>query len=237
MGLDVCISPIKATIGTIQDYETETQYRSELEVMEKLVAVIKEKVKEQAGKNIVWNEEELQSDNDESLKEEGIEYFCERLGTYSLLHHLRRYAAHIDVKGEPPQEPCEVDEVNQDACLLKVYDNEVVTHFPHLIDHSDCDGYYIPCSFDTPIWINPSEIGMEEDHEDLTISVGSSEKLLKELEKINEYLKISPEETEDLEKFSEKLASDEWEFVKWSWAVLYNMCQQSLKFRQPIVFC
>lgn len=44
----------------------------------------------------------------------------------------------------------------------------------HLMNHSDCDGWYLPERFDTPQWI----IGPDEKY---SISVGSSYKLLEEL--------------------------------------------------------
>jgi hypothetical protein len=232
MGLDVCISPIKATIGSIEDYESENQYQQELIIIENLIALIQAKIKEQTGKTITWNEEEIEPD-----KEENIELFCERLGNYSVLHHLRRYAAFIDKTNAPPETPCELEEAANDEILLEVYDGETRTQFPHLIDHSDCDGYYIPCSFEKPLWIKPSEIGMDQDDDEMLISAGSSKKLLEELTILNNYLQIDTDEISNLEEFATRIASDKWEFVKWSWAVLYYMCVNSIKFRQPMIFC
>lgn len=236
MSLDVCISPIKTTIGAMEDYSSEAQYRCELEVIENLITTIQKRIKEQIGKIKVWNEEELCPDHDELVQEDDLNVFCERIGSYSIIHNLRRYAAHIDINGKPPLERCELEESSKDDFLLQIYDGDVDTKFLHLIDHSDCDGYYIPCEFETPIWIEPAEIGMK-DNEDILISVGSTNKLLKELEMLNEHLQIDVNVIDDLESFSEKILDDDLEYVKWAWAVLYYMCKASIEHRQPIIFC
>lgn len=234
MGLDICISPIKSTIGTVEDYDSESQYNSEIAIIDNLINIIKNKIKDQTGLEANWNEEEVGLDSDNA---DEVNIFCERLGSYAILHQLRRYAAHIDVNNKPPEEPCELHEASNDQALLKIYDEEVKTQFPHLIDHSDCDGYYIPCEFSVPIWIQPSEIEMDNSDDDLLISVGSSILLKKELCVLNEYLKISTDELQDIENITEKFINDDWEFVKWCWAILFYMCDLSIKHNQPIIFC
>lgn len=237
MSLDVCVSPIKTTVGNIEDYYTEAQFREQQQIIENLISLIQSKIKEQTGKILVWNEEELKPHNEELVNEDDINVFCERVGDYKLIQLLRWYAAHIDIEGNAPLTPIGIEDVNKDKLLLQIYDGEIETKFKHLIDHSDCDGYYIPCHFDEPMWIHPSELNMTDYDEDLMISVGSSYKLMEELENLNKYLNIDTENLEPLEKYSDSIAGDKWEFVKWCWAVLYYMCQNSIQFRQPIIFC
>lgn len=237
MGLELYITPIKTTIGSLKDYDTETIYREKLETIESLIEIIQQKIKEQTGKVEVWDEEQLSPHDEELVKQDDMEDFCERIGNHSMIHHLRRYAAHIDVVGKPPEYSCELEEASNDEFLLDIYDEKTKTNFPHLINHSDCDGYYIPCDFPEPIWIEPEEYESLEKHIDEPISVGSSLRLMDELNKINTYLKINPDDIEDLEKFYETISNDNLEFVKWCWAVLHTMCQKSINHRQPIVFC
>lgn len=237
MGLDVCISPIKATIGTHEDYSTETQYLSELEIIDNLITLITDKIKDQTGEVFSWNENDIGSSIEDLMQDSNLTLYSEQIGNYNLIHHLRRYAAHIDINGKPPENSCELEDASDDKLLLKIYDEEVKTKFPHLIDHSDCDGYYIPCDFPKPLWIKPSEIGMDENDDDILISVGSSICLLKELLEINKFLNIPITELEDLDKYAEQILDDDWEFVKWSWAVLHYMCQKCTQLHQPIIFC
>jgi len=230
MGLDVCIQPLIATIGNIEDYNSQEHYHCELQMIKKLINIIKSKITEQTNAPVDWNEEIL----DDNINDKD-RIFCERIGNYNLIHHLRRYALHIEVNGKPPldcsEDPC------KDELLLKIYDDELKTSFPHLIDHSDCDGYYIPVEFPKPIWIKPSEIDIEEEVDNPLISIGSTINLLKELETINKYLQVNIDDLENLENYSERITGDNNEFVKWCWGVLYQMSTNSIKFSQPIIFC
>lgn len=233
MGLDICIQPLISTIGNVDDYNSQEHYQCELAMIKNLINVIKSKINEQTNKPVNWNEEEI----DFSKLPEGNNFFCERIGNYNLIHHLRRYALHIDINGKLTDDFSSLLDPCEDKLLLKIYDEELKTNFPHLIDHSDCDGYYIPVEFSTPVWIKPSEIDIEDDDSSMLISIGSSINLLKELEFINKHLQVDISDLSDLEIFSGKIAGDELEFVKWCWGVLYQMSVNSIKYSQPIVFC
>lgn len=220
MSLDVCVCPLKAGLDPENTDMTAEEKQERLALIEKDVALIKAALAKKTKEDVPW-------DASHGTEED---YKCERLGNYAVLHQLRRYAAHLDVYNKPPAASCDLEEATKDEALLKLYDGETGTSFPHLIDHSDCDGYYLPVSFNDPIWI-------DKDGEDEVISVGSTVKLLQELRYINKHLQVDPDLTENLETLSEGLVSDDLEFEKWAWAVLYAMCLRSLELNLPIIFC
>lgn len=81
----------------------------------------------------------------------------------------------------------------------------------HLMNHSDCDGWYLPERFDLPQWIPRSE-GKD------SISVGSSYKLLEELT-------------------SMLAAKDKWpESLHWRWDAVFIAAVASVVCHCPIEF-
>lgn len=116
--------------------------------------------------------------------------------------------------------------------LLKIYLGEEQTRFPHLIYHADNSGYYLPCLFEKPLWIDATLAG--KDNIGL-ISVGSSLALLDELIELNKYLDINLLEIHDLTTFQQKIAHDELGLVKLTWAILYTMCLNSKKHTLPLL--
>lgn len=232
MGLDVCLSTIGAYLIDIDEEdreEFEEEYKLATQEYEYVIREIKDLVSKQTGKKVEWNEK--MPVNVDDIQHD------ERVGSYSLLHYLRRYAAHLDQNGKPPGKDCEKDP-SKDPLLLKIYDEEVSTKFPHLIDHSDCSGYYIPCDFPKPLWLEPFESDNSDDEEFVEyISVGSSTKLLEELLEINKHLNLDTDDImNDLSGYFEKIANDDLEIEKWCWSVLYYMSLNSKMLGIPVVF-
>ena len=86
------------------------------------------------------------------------------------------------------------------------------TRASHLVNHSDCEGYYLPDDFPEPQWIRTT--GERES----ALSVGSSVRLLSEL-------------TELLE------SKDEWpDEFGWRWDALFVAAIASVVSRSVIVF-
>ena len=81
----------------------------------------------------------------------------------------------------------------------------------HLLNHSDCDGWYLPEKFDSPVWC-------ESDGDKYHVSIGSSYRLLEEL--------------------CEMLAhKDQWpEDIQWRWDALFVVAIASSATRTPVEF-
>ena len=109
--------------------------------------------------------------------------------------------------------------------LIEVYARVRPTGaFPHLIEHSDVDGWYVPVDFERPAWV--AGVG---DTEPLW-SVGSSQRLLAELDALNEHLGI-PGDYGQLgggEACSALVAGDPWATPKWVWCVLHWLARESV---------
>lgn len=101
--------------------------------------------------------------------------------SYSGLHYLRRFAAHIDETGKPPTPGG--DESSADPILQKYYaeDEKAKCKFHHLMDHSDAEGFYLPVDF-------PEPITAPEDSEITGGTIGSSQRLLAECEELAKHL-------------------------------------------------
>lgn len=100
----------------------------------------------------------------------------ESMGLYSNLHALRGFAAHIEMEGVEPDLAAKLGGYK---ALRQMYDTSRSQKFEHLIEHSDCDGYYLPVEFSTPIELQGQEAGQ---------SVGSCQALLQELNSLTEAL-------------------------------------------------
>lgn len=116
--------------------------------------------------------------------------------------------------------------------LLNIYKGEEQTQFPHLIYHSDCSGFYIPCKFEKPLWIDSETLGEGKSG---LVSVGSSLTLLEELLELNKYLDINLLEVHDLNNYQQKVAQEDLGLVKLTWAVLYTICLHSKKYTMPLI--
>jgi hypothetical protein len=126
---------------------------------------------------------------------------------YSGLHHLRRVAAHLAASGtlpgpsdkDPTHDPVLKAAYASGAAHSMTIKGESVDRrgaaattptFDHLIQHSDCEGYYVPVDF-APVLISDDVLGGY---------VGSSQRLLEECLRVAEALglpiDIDPESDE-----------------------------------------
>jgi hypothetical protein len=127
------------------------------------------------------------------------------MGPYSWLHHLRRLAAHLALRGELPEPG---DETAAEDPVLERYfvlakrhntpepgflprstagakaamETEPKLTFDHLILHSDAEGYYVPIPFPKVIYPSKDDIA--------GAMVGSSQALLEELRRVARALEI-----------------------------------------------
>lgn len=157
--------------------------------------------------------------------------------SYSGLHYLRRFAAHIDENGKPPTPGDENAAV--DPILQKYYAEDGSApecRFAHLMDHSDTEGYYIPVDFPAPIHV-------PEDSEITGGIVGSSHRLLAECEELAKHLglpaDIDPESDAIWDAAENQGSGDGWEkygVESFTCLRLMHAARASIKNRSAIVF-
>ena len=78
--------------------------------------------------------------------------YTEKVGPYAVFHHLWRYAAHLEIRGEPPTEPG--THPKDDSCYQQAM-AKPETRFDQLLRHSDDTGYYYPIDFRNVFTITP----------------------------------------------------------------------------------
>lgn len=176
------------------------------------------------------------------LKENGIEAFNETKELnelqnrskcnsfpYSFLHYLRRFFAYT--VSNPDWVPTLVKDY-QDPASDEVYQEEMLMFYSHLLCHSDCEGFYLPIKFDEVIFDDriPGAV------------LGSSYKLIKELEQIAPKLDIELPNNmlskKEAEKINNLAESEEGFFREYSaWIALYEAARLSIENKTAISFC
>jgi len=149
------------------------------------------------------DEREWLSDIQDLLREEGIEIdLLSRPGVeiweggidrFMDLYQLRQIAAYLEqnrdiaplLKARPPSDG------EPDPLLVSIWDGELTTRFPHLINHQADGGYYLPADFAEPIWLEADEDAIDEEDEEAEpyISFGSSIGLQRELTELADLLR------------------------------------------------
>ncbi len=166
--------------------------------------------------------------------------YTEQVGPYAVFHHLWRYAANIEIKGKPPDEPGThpLDDPSYQEAIKKPQAN-----FHHLLHHSDDYGFYYPIDFPMPLEITPQvEAGgflkklFGGKTEPTPVSFGSAVRLNKELLAINEFLKVPVRDEPPSKTYEDGIHGDEWGDEKWTWVVLYFMSRKAIEHGQIVVF-
>lgn len=194
-----------------------------------------------------------EQDIPEHIESEEAEIWSIDMYGYSGLHYLRRLAAHIDKSDSlpiPGDENAANDEVLEKYCdnylkpkkpsIFSFFKNKKVEigNFDHLIIHSDAEGYYLPIDFEK-VLIPPDSLGIPGG------IIGSSVRLLKECEKLAQFLNI-PEDIhpEDDNLWDAVESQGESEIIWKKYGIesytclgLLYACRHSIKTRSAIVFC
>jgi hypothetical protein len=182
----------------------------------------------------------------EDLPEENT--WSARIGSYGMLHHLRRLAAYIDA-GRPLPEPID-DRASSDLVLkarhegvnpspsvwARIFGKNKPPRsiFPHLIDHSDAEGYYLPIDFPEPL-VPTGKLEVPGGF------VGSSVRLLDECQRLAALLELPPDADPESSEFDEPTESGPlWQ----RHAIASYVCLQliagaraSVNARAAMVFC
>ena len=108
----------------------------------------------------------------------------DRVGLYSDLHVLRGLALRFERAGAAVLAQC--TEVDLQEETDRFYDAEpaVTTRFMNLVNHSDCDGVYVPLPLQEPVTVSGTLKLPGSDEADVNVSIGSSEGLLEELDEL-----------------------------------------------------
>jgi hypothetical protein len=136
---------------------------------------------------------------------------------------LRAYAMWLDCREEMPEFglPPEGNYYNHPARQLEVERLSC----PHLVKHDCNSGYFLPCEFDRLAKVEPYKVF---GHLPATRSVGSSTRLLRELDFVQEHLRVP----EDYDPPSEdQLAS-----IKFAYLQLREAAELSCRHGLPIIF-
>jgi hypothetical protein len=181
----------------------------------------------QLGKEPLWKEDT--SHNEESIL----------LGELEILIQLQRYAAHIDLTKISPETPVSGEKLVEDEWLLRYWEqleNDLTSKdlsFKHIIGTGSII-FFIPVDFPAPVIIEEDDLESEEgsiEHIEY-ISIGSSYQLLKELDLLNQWLKLQGDygdlgEMVSVDVFEND--ADPWHEIKWAWLVLHWMARQSIE--------
>jgi hypothetical protein len=110
-----------------------------------------------------------------------------------------------------------------DPVLEKIYrDSLPLKKYIHLIGDSDyANGYFFPIDFPKPISIN------KDSRQEQTI-LGSSQRLLIELDEINAYLRLPSTLKLGTSAFSKLLENDSWNYEKEAWMIFYWCAKESI---------
>lgn len=140
-------------------------------------------------------------------------------------HALRAYAA--DQSRPVPGFVFDAGASNHPG-LAEIYQG-ARSAYSHLIRHTDCNGFYLPCEFDQPF-----ELSMFEG-EPVTPLIGSSLRLLKELNHLGQRLRISRDQGE--EGWEQQIHNeDPLGMVKSAWTLLRHAARSSVSAKLPLIF-
>ena len=162
------------------------------------------------------------------------------LGGSEALAQFQRYAAHIDFTMTSPDRPVTGERLFEDDYLLRYWkhvEDDVSSKdlsFRHVIWTGSIGIFFIPVDFPEPLIIEEEDCESEEGMIGTTIeyiTIGSSYQLLKELDTLNQWLKLQGDygdlgEMVSLDVYEND--ADPWHEIKWVWLVLHWMARQSI---------
>jgi len=147
-----------------------------------------------------------------------------RLDRGAVLQDLRVFAASLD---------------RQSA--TEIYQGNAQSRFLHLIKNRDRESYYLPVPFPEPIMVLVSDTKQ-------FIPVGSSVRLLKELQEINRDLRVEATfkikkmvdffqaSEDDILQYEARLGNDPNFWVKFGFVLMEKLARKSVESRLPVIF-
>ena len=162
----------------------------------------------------------------------------DRVGLYSDLHVLRGLALRFERGG-----PSALDEATEDDLqgeTDRFYDAEppIGTRFLNLVNHSDCDGVYVPLPLREPVTVSGTLKLPGADEEAVNVSIGSSEGLLDELDELAPLIDLPGDRGSMSEAhFEQAVAEHRWPTAAYVWGLLHWYARESVRAKTLIVFC
>jgi hypothetical protein len=161
-----------------------------------------------------------------------------RVGMYSDLHILRGVALRFERMGAAALAAS--TEADLQAETDRFYDAKPAAHtrFINLINHSDCDGVYVPLPLAEPVTVSGSLKLPGADEQPVNVSIGSSEGLLDELDALAPVMEM-PGDRGSLSgpHFEQVVASHRWPTAAYVWGLLHWYARESVRNKTLIVFC
>lgn len=161
-----------------------------------------------------------------------------RVGLYSDLHVLRGLALRFERVGA--QEVLEATEDDLYAAVEDYYEADPprATRFVQLVNHSDSDGVYVPLPIPEPVYVNGTVRIPGAEDEEVSVSIGSSNALLAELEELAPLISLAGDAGSMSEvQFDLAVGAHRWPTVAYVWGLLHWYARESVRGRTLIQFC
>lgn len=184
------------------------------------------------GVNEVLKEEGLKKFNEpKKLKPLHMRVWCDSL-SYSYIHYLRRFYAHILTNPNTIPKPLNDDENPTEDPVFK---KQSLNFDSHLICHSDAEGFYFPIEFDEVLF------DLEDKGRIIGGMLGSSYSLMAELLEIAPKLNINLIDNklsdEEAEKVNQLAQTEEGFYREYStWIILFEAARLSIEHKTAISF-
>jgi hypothetical protein len=107
--------------------------------------------------------------------------------------------------------------------------------YRHLLEHSDCDGFYLPVDFPSPLQRVPRS-GMLGTLFPRRLSIGSSNRLLRELDELKALLRMPGDAGELPEEALDELCEEAPELPRGMWAVFRWFARESVHQNVALAF-
>ncbi|MBC8021719.1 MAG: hypothetical protein H7Y14_01275 [Burkholderiales bacterium] len=162
----------------------------------------------------------------------------DRLGLYSDLHVLRGLALRFERAGASSLEGATEEDLQVET--ERFYDAEppLATRFINLVNHSDCDGVYVPLPLREPVTVSGTLKLPGAQEEAVNVSIGSSEGLLDELDELGPLIALPGDRGSMSEThFEQAVAGHRWPTAAYVWGLLHWYARESVRAKTLIRFC
>ena len=162
----------------------------------------------------------------------------DRVGLYSDLHVLRGLALRFERIGASALQDATEEDLQGETDRFAEAEPPETTRFINLVNHSDCDGVYVPLPLREPVTVSGSLKLPGAEEEAVNVSIGSSEGLLEELDELAPILEMPGDRGSLSEKhFEQAVADHRWPTAAYVWGLLHWYARESVRAKTLIVFC
>jgi hypothetical protein len=162
----------------------------------------------------------------------------DRIGLYSDLHVLRGLALRFERAGAQSLAGCTEADLQEETDRFYDAEPAVTTRFINLVNHSDCDGVYVPLPLGEPVTVSGTLKLPGADEAEVNVSIGSSEGLLDELDELAPLIDLPGDRGSLSEKHFEQVVADHrWPTAAYVWGLLHWYARESVRSKTLIVFC